>query len=132
MPTVEEVLHEILGPYNVEVRFSKKSVQDLAGYKKEQQEKIVALIIARAKKGPLIKPNGIGEGLHDKLHGFTKIKPKYLGLRVIYRPVQKTHIVMEIIAIGPRDRDKVYILAARRLKDFNREMSERDQTGNPE
>ena len=34
---------------------------------------------------------------------------------------------MEIIAIGPRDRDKVYTLAAKRLNNFRLEMSERNQ-----
>lgn len=129
MPTVEETLNAILGSFHVEIRFSKKAVEDLTGYNKEQQEKILALILARAKKGPLIKPNGIGEPLHGEFHGLTKIKPKRLGLRVIYRPLQESKIIMEIIAIGPREHDKVYILAAKRLKGFHLEMSERNQSG---
>ncbi len=32
---------------------------------------------------------------------------------------------MEIIALGPRDRDKVYTLATKRLKDVLLEMSAR-------
>lgn len=127
MQTVEDILNAILEPINVEVRFGRKAVEDLTGYRKEQQEKILALILARAKTGPLIKPKGLGEPLHGELHGFTKIKPKHLGIRVIYRPTQKkTRILMEIIAIGPRDHDKAYTVAASRLKDFYREMSERD------
>jgi mRNA interferase RelE/StbE len=131
VPTVEDTLNAMLGPVGAEIRFSKKAVEDLTGYKKEQQEKILAMIVARAKKGPLIKPKGIGEPLNGELHGFTKIKPKHLGLRVIYRPIQQTAIIMEIIAIGPRERDKVYTLAAKRLQDFHREMSERSQAGSP-
>ena len=129
MSTVEDTLNAVLGSFNVEIRFSKQAVEDLTGYKKEQQETILALILARAKNGPLIKPNGIGEPLHGELHGFTKIKPKHLGLRVIYRPLQETKIIMEIIAIGPRDHDKVSAIAAKRLKVFRREMSERNQAG---
>lgn len=49
-------------------------------YTKGQQEKILALILARAKKGPRIKPNGIGEPWPGEVRGFTKIKPKHLGL----------------------------------------------------
>lgn len=127
MPTVEEIVNAILDPFNVEIRSSKKAVEDLSGYPKEQQEIILALIVARAKKGPLIKPNGIGDPLRGELHGFTKIKPKRLGLRIIYRPIQNNRIIMEIIAIGPRDRDKVYTLAAKRLNNFRLEMSERNQ-----
>lgn len=130
MPTVEETLTALLDPFNVEIRFSQKAVEDLIGYQKEQQEKILALIVARAKKRPLIKPNGIGEPLHGEFAGFAKIKPKQLGLRVICRPVRKTRIIMEIIAIGPRDRDKVYTLAAKRLKAFLLEMSQRNEAGN--
>ena len=130
MLTVEDTVNAMLGSFNVEIRFSKQAVEDLIGYKKEQQETVLALILARAKNGPLIKPNGIGEPLHGELHGFTKIKPKHLGLRVIYRPRQETKIIMKIIAIGPRDHDKVYAIAAKRLKVFRREMSERNQAGN--
>ena len=49
MPTVEEILNAILDPFNVEIRFSEKAVEDLRGDKKEQQEIILALIVARAK-----------------------------------------------------------------------------------
>lgn len=121
-PTVEEMLNSALGPYQVEVRFGKKAVEDLTGYKKEQQETILAYIIARGKKGPLIRPAGIGEPLHGELSGFTKIKPKHLSLRIVYRPRKEACILMEIIAIGPRDRDKVYRMAARRVMDFDLEM----------
>ncbi len=129
MPSVEDTVNAILASLNVEIRFSQQALADLTGYKKEQQETILALILARAKNGPLIRPDGIGEPLHGELHGFTKIKPKHLGIRVIYRPIQKTKIIMEIIAIGPRDHDKVYAIAAKRLTGFRREMSERNQTG---
>ncbi|AUW94694.1 hypothetical protein BXT84_12670 [Sulfobacillus thermotolerans] len=125
MATVDEILNKILKPYNVEIRFSQKAVNALRGYNKEQQEIILALIVARAKKGPLIKPNGVGEPLRGELHGFTKIKPKRLGLRIIYRPIQTNRIIMEITAIGPRDQDKVYTVATKRLKDFLLEMSDR-------
>lgn len=127
MLTIEDTVNAMLASWNVEIRFSKQALEDLSGYEKEQQEIIVALILARAKNGPLIKPNGIGEPLRGELHGFTKIKPKHMGLRVIYRLVQKTNIIMEIIAIGPRDHDKVYAMAAKRVKVFRREMSERNQ-----
>lgn len=37
---------------------------------------------------------------------------------------------MEIIAIGPRDHDKVYAIAAQRFnRVFRREMTERNRTG---
>ncbi len=58
---------------------------------------------------------------------FTKIKPKALALRIVYRPIQlpKGIVRMEIIAIGPRDKSKVYELATRRVLDFQEEMRAR-------
>ncbi len=122
MSAVVDRLNVVLGPLNVEVFFGKKALDDLSKYSKDQQEKILALIISRAKKGPLIKPDGIGEALHGNLHGFTKIKPKAMALRIIYRPEVNGTVIMGIIAIGPRDREKVYTLAGERLVAFNREF----------
>lgn len=51
MLTVVEVLNDLLKPYHVEIRFSKKAVEDLSVYKTEQKEKILAPIIARTKRG---------------------------------------------------------------------------------
>jgi mRNA interferase RelE/StbE len=74
-------------------------------------------------RGPLIKPQGIGEPLRDGLKGYTKIKPKDMALRIVYRPVVNDEMIrMEIIAIGPRDKAKVYRLAARRLQSFEQQM----------
>ncbi|HEU4964071.1 MAG TPA: hypothetical protein VFV52_09520 [Bacilli bacterium] len=63
--------------------------------------------------------------MHGDLVGFGKIKPKKLGLRIIYRPVHAHLIRMEVIAIGPRDREQVYALAAKRVTEFKLEMAQR-------
>lgn len=113
-------INRLLKLYHVEVHFTKESFDDLSSYDKNQQEKIIALIMKRGITGPLIKPRGIGEPLRDELRGFTKIKPKNMALRIVYRPVVKDDIIcMEIIAIGPRDKNKVYRLAAKRLQSFD-------------
>ncbi|GAX88920.1 hypothetical protein [Effusibacillus lacus] len=84
-----------------------------------------------AKKGPLIKPEGYGEPLIGPLFGFMKIKPKAMSLRIVYRPVNPQtadeKIRMEIIAIGPKNREEVYDLAAARLAEFKIEMEKREQ-----
>ncbi len=65
---------------------------------------------------PLFVPDGVDQSLHGKLHGYAKIKPKVLNLRIIYRPIcHDDYVTMEIIAIGPRDHNKVYSVAAERL-----------------
>lgn len=116
-------INELLKPFNVSIYFCKESLDDLNSYDKHQQEKIIALIIRRAMTGSLIRPRGIGEPLRDELKGFTKIKPKNMALRIVYRPVMHDNVIrMEIIAIGPRDKEKVYRLAARRLQSFDQQM----------
>lgn len=118
-------LNEILRQHNVEVKFSQNSLSDYKSYPEDLRKQIVALIIRQAtKKNPLLKPRGHGEPLHNDLAGFAKIKPKALSLRIIYRPreLDKGFIRMEIIAIGPRDKEKVYQLAIQRLAGFIEEM----------
>ncbi|KPC72461.1 hypothetical protein ADL26_13930 [Thermoactinomyces vulgaris] len=120
---IAQQINELLKPYRVEVHFTKESLNDLSSYDKNQQEKIIALIIKRGMRGPLIKPQGIGEPLRDELKGYTKIKPKNMVLRIVYRPVVNDEMIrMEIIAIGPRDKEKVYRLAARLLQSFEQQM----------
>lgn len=123
---IELALKQLLAETNVEVYFGSDAVQDLKGYRKEIKL-ILALIVKQAKKGPLIKPNGAGEPLSGELVGFTKIKPKALSLRVVYRPTEMANgtIRMEIIAIGPKNREEVYELAARRVISFHDEMLRR-------
>lgn len=123
---IEQKIKQLLGPLNVEVVLGEQAVDDLKGYRKEINT-ILALIVAQARKGPLIKPNGYGELLLGKLFGFAKIKPRAMSLRIVYRPVQLPSDVirMEIIAIGPKDKEKVYELATRRVAEFQKEMEMR-------
>ena len=114
--TLENKLNTILTDHNVQVKFTVEAKKDLASYDKDTQHKILALIIKRAINGPLIKPHGLGDSLSKKLSGLTKIKPKAMNLRIVYRPVEKKEIVcMEIVAIGPRDKGLVYKKTLQRL-----------------
>ena len=122
---LEQFINQSLTTFHVKVFFSENSLDDLISYPKEQQKRILALIIQRGKKGPLMKPDGLGEPLGGELHRFTKIKPKAMGLRIIYRPMRNGWIRMEIIAIGPRDKKKVYRKAAERIVEFREEMKKR-------
>jgi len=72
--------------------------------------------------GPLIRPKGVGKPLGKKLIGFTKIKSNQLNIRIVYRPLESAgKILMQIIAIGPRDKDAVYRKAVHRLYEFDEE-----------
>lgn len=120
-----ELVNALLSDFRVEVRFSQKATDDLASYDHNTQEIIIALIIKRAKAGPLIRPRGLAKPLGKELNGFTKIKPKSLSFRIIYRPVElDDKVQMQVIAIGPRDKDTVYKKAATRMLKFDQEMLE--------
>lgn len=122
---IEEKVNHLLGNLNIEVWFGEDASDDLKGYRKEINT-ILGLIVAMAQKGPLIKPEGYGEPLLGPLFGFTKIKPKAMSLRIVYRPIKvEGKIRMEIIAIGPKNREEVYHLAAARVQDFKIEMEKR-------
>lgn len=123
MSDLIERLNQTLRQYGVEVRFSKNARQDFKSYDKGEKTNILAMLTLQAKKGPLLKPDGNGKPLHKDLAGFAKIKRKDLSLRIVYRPRQNDElVVMEVIAIGPRDKDEVYRMAVRRLIEFFNEM----------
>ncbi|CAB3393201.1 hypothetical protein [Kyrpidia spormannii] len=63
---------------------------------------------------------------HRELAGLVKIKRKSANLHIVYRPVddEDANVAMEIIAIGPRDHDKVYKEAARRMTARDSELPE--------
>ncbi|MBU4639425.1 hypothetical protein [Bacillus toyonensis] len=119
----ETFLNKELNPFSVKVRFGKNALRDIKAYDPYTQKVIIALLIKRGKSGPLIKPDGLGEPLHGDLSGFTKIKYKDLNLRIVYRPLKDGFILMDVIAIGPRDKSKVYSLAVKRLSTFQHEMT---------
>lgn len=103
--------------YHVELAFIPEVVKDIKAINKGNRTYVLALIIQRAKQGPLFVPNGEAKSLDGNLSGFSKIKSNSLNTRVIYRPVPNNPIRMDIIAIGPRDKKKVYKLAAERLSE---------------
>lgn len=122
MKTLEDLQEIILEKYNVELRFVEDVKQDIKAINKGHRQTILLEILRRAKQGPLFKPDGVAESLHGDLHGFAKIKSKSLNIRIIYRPVEGQPIRMEIIAIGPRDKERAYRMAAERLQKFFMEM----------
>ncbi len=121
--SIEQHLYQVLSPFGCRVFFSSSSVEDLESYDKGLQKKILAAIIKKCKNNPLIIPQGSGLPLHGKLAGFAKIRLVNEGIRIVYRPKQmEDHVRVEIIAIGPRDKNKVYAIAVQRLEEFKKEM----------
>lgn len=119
---LDTLVQFLIEQYNVELRFIPEIIQDLKGINKGSRTSILALIIRRAKQGPLFVPDGVAKSLHGKLSGTARIKSKSINVRCIYRPVKSTMIRMELIAIGPRDKKKAYTLAAERLEKQHNEV----------
>jgi mRNA interferase RelE/StbE len=64
-----------------------------------------------------IEENGMntGQPLHGNLWDCRKLKHKRLGLRVIFRQSDIGIEIIEIVAVGKREDDEVYQIAAKRL-----------------
>lgn len=122
MKTLEDLQELVLAKFNVDLRFVEDVKQDIKAINKGHRQTVLLEIVRRAKQGPLFKPDGVAESLHGDLHGFAKIKSTSLNIRIIYRPVDGNPIRMEVIAIGPRDKQKAYRMAAERLQKFFDQM----------
>lgn len=123
-----EKLQQILGLYDTVVYFSDLAMRDFKSFSIGKRNQILMLILKQAQKGADLKPNGNGNQLRPPLHQFAKIKSKSLSLRIIYRPVRNVNIVeIQVLVIGPRDKNKVYELADKRLESFFVEVSEREK-----
>lgn len=59
----------------------------------------------------------IGKTLSGTLAGCKELKFRADGIRVIYRIVNGHVEVVQVIAIGPRDKDRVFEIAARRIAE---------------
>lgn len=112
---LEELSAFLVEQYHVELAFIPDVVKDIKAINKGNRTHVLAMIILRAKKGPLFVPDGVAKSLNGDLNGYAKIKSKSLNVRIIYRPVPGSPIRMELIAIGPREKKKVYTMAAERL-----------------
>lgn len=121
---LEDLSNLLIEKYNVELCFIEEVKRDIKAINKGKRTSVLKMIIQRAQQGPLFIPDGVAKSLHGELSGFAKIKSKHLNTRVVYRPVEGSPIRMEIVAIGPRDKDKAYKLAAQRLIKFFEEMNE--------
>lgn len=63
-----------------------------------------------------LRADEIGKPLHGKLAGCKELKFRADGLRIIFRIVNGTCEIVEIVAIGRRDKGKVFDKATRRVE----------------
>lgn len=65
-----------------------------------------------------IKESGmqVGKALHGSLSKCRKLKNKKMGLRIVFREANGKIEVIQIVAIGKRDKKEVYKIAENRIK----------------
>ncbi|BAK45102.1 type II toxin-antitoxin system RelE/ParE family toxin [Eggerthella sp. YY7918] len=67
-----------------------------------------------------IRADELGKPLQGRLAGCKELKYRDAGIRVIFRIINDSVEVLtiaEVVAIGRRDKNKVFVSAERRLKD---------------
>ncbi|MDO3409096.1 addiction module toxin RelE [Saccharibacillus sp. CPCC 101409] len=95
--------------YEIEwTEYSKADYEDLDGSQKIFVDKAINRIKGRGMEA--------GESLHGNLSQCNKLKHKKMGLRIIFREVEGTIQLIQIVVIGKRDKKKVYKTAEERLK----------------
>ena len=94
----------------------------LAFYNKESAKEYANLdgsqrvLVGVALKKLAQRADQLGTSLEKELAGCRKLKWCKAGLRMVYRIVDETTVeIVEIIAIGRRDKERVYRQAGRRL-----------------
>lgn len=121
-------LNNQLAAHNAKVAFSKNALADFKSLSVHSKSVVLALIVSQAQRGADFKPVGNGKRLESPLHYFAKIKKTSTSLRVVYRPVVDDDgiVEMQLIVIGPRDREEVYKMAEKRLQSFFAEFDKKE------
>ena len=88
-------------------QYSKEDYEQLDGSQKIFVNKALDRIKLRGMEA--------GQSLHGNLAHCNKLKNKKIGLRIIFREVEGTIQVIQIVAIGKRDKEKIYKMAEERL-----------------
>ncbi|ANU27078.1 addiction module toxin RelE [Planococcus versutus] len=88
-------------------QYSKEDYEQLDGSQKIFVHKALDRIKLRGMEA--------GQSLHGDLAQCNKLKNKKMGLRIIFREAVGTIQVIQIVAIGKRDKEKIYKMAEERL-----------------
>lgn len=91
---------------------AKKEYDSLDGSVRVMVNKGIACLALRADE--------IGKPLSGTLAGCKELKFRADGIRLIYRIRNNSIEIVEIVAIGPRSKNKVFDIAARRIANSDR------------
>lgn len=81
----------------------------------EQLDGIQKIFVNKALDRIKLKGMKAGQSLHGNLAQCNKLKNKKMGLRIIFREAERTIQVIQVVAIGKRDKEKIYKMAEERL-----------------
>ncbi len=94
--------------YQIEwTQYSKGDYDDLDGSQKIFVDKALDRIISKGMEA--------GQPLNGSLSHCNKLKNRKMGLRVVFREVEGKLQIIQIVAIGKRDKDEIYKIAEKRL-----------------
>ncbi|WP_214770846.1 addiction module toxin RelE [Exiguobacterium sp. s133] len=88
-------------------QYSKGDYDDLDGSQKIFVDKALERIISKGMEA--------GQPLNGNLSHCNKLKNRKMGLRVVFREVEGKLQIIQIVAIGKRDKDEIYKIAEKRL-----------------
>ncbi|WP_142829744.1 type II toxin-antitoxin system RelE family toxin [Planococcus soli] len=88
-------------------QYSKEDYEQLDGSQKIFVNKALDRIKLRGMEA--------GQSLHGNLAQCNKLRNKKMGIRIIFREAEGTIQVIQIVAIGKRDKEKNYKMAEERL-----------------
>ena len=117
LSTVEKIKAALLN-HNVELYIHDDVVKDFKKMDHYNISIMIALILKRAQLGLSIPP---AEPLNKDLTGYAKIKNRKYPFRGVYKSkvLENGRIAMYLIAIGPKDNEKVYKVATGRTNHTN-------------
>lgn len=87
-------------------------------YSKEDYEKLDGsqkVFVNKALDRIRVRGMDAGQPLHGSLAQCHKLKNKKMGLRIVFREIAGHLRIIQIVAVGKRDKQKIYKMAEERL-----------------
>lgn len=99
------------------VKFLPEALNDLLKLDRSVQKRILAAIL-KLEKDPIGYGKNLGNKLGLNLSKLYKITP-LSGYRIVYS-VEETEVLVCIVAVGKREKERVYKNAAKRIEEFRK------------
>jgi mRNA interferase RelE/StbE len=94
-----------------DVRFYDKAVEKEYRSLDGSAKRLVDVGLAKLR----VRADEIGKPLHGDLKACKELKFRGIGIRVVFRILEDRAEIVEVLAIGPRDKGEAFTVAAHRL-----------------